>query len=93
MANDNSRKFKQNHIIFCIQPWIIEFSRPVAVSYTHLDVYKRQALASVAARQHVVDKIWPASNLSEVAPAWVREKLSPLFKPQKTSQKKTQENP
>ena len=40
MANDNSRKFKQNQIIFCIQPWFVEFSRPV--SYTHLDVYKRQ---------------------------------------------------
>ena len=29
MANDNSRKFKQNHIIFCIQPWIVEYSRPI----------------------------------------------------------------
>ena len=36
--------------MFCIQPWIVEFSRPFvvgegrlrAVSYTHLDVYKRQ---------------------------------------------------
>ena len=36
LANDNCRKFKQNQIIFCIQPWF------VAVSYTHLDVYKRQ---------------------------------------------------
>ena len=40
MANDNSRKFKQNQIMFRIQSWIVEFSRPV--SYTHLDVYKRQ---------------------------------------------------
>ena len=31
MANDNSRKFKQNQKIICIP-----------VSYTHLDVYKRQ---------------------------------------------------
>ena len=44
MANDNSRKFKQNQIIFCIQPKIVEFSRPV--SYTHLDVYKRQELSA-----------------------------------------------
>ena len=29
MANDNSRKFKQNQIIFCIQPWFVESSRPV----------------------------------------------------------------
>ena len=36
MANDNSRKFKQNQLLFCIEP------RIVAVSYTHLDVYKRQ---------------------------------------------------
>ena len=38
MVNQSSRKFKQNQIIFCIQPWCI------AVSYTHLDVYKRQPL-------------------------------------------------
>ena len=29
MANDKSRKFKQNQIMFCIQPRIVEFSRPV----------------------------------------------------------------
>ena len=29
MANDNSRKFKQNQIIFCIQPWFVEDSRPI----------------------------------------------------------------
>ena len=28
-ANDISRNVKQNQIIFCIQPWILEFSRPV----------------------------------------------------------------
>ena len=95
MANDNTRKFKQNQIIICIQPWFVESSRCVifgkdrlrergslpaifyvlkgyflwqtiraansnrikyvsayspvllstkAVSYTHLDVYKRQVL-------------------------------------------------
>ena len=50
MTNDNCRKFNENQIMFCTQPWIVEFSRPVdfgedrlrAVSYTHLDVYKRQ---------------------------------------------------
>ena len=29
MANDNSRKFKQNQIMFCIQPRIVEFSSSV----------------------------------------------------------------
>ena len=29
MANDNSRKFKQNQMMFCIQPWIVELSRSV----------------------------------------------------------------
>ena len=29
MANDNSRKFKQNQTIFCIQPWFVEYSRPI----------------------------------------------------------------
>ena len=29
MANDNCRKFKQNQIIFCIQPWFVEDSRPI----------------------------------------------------------------
>ena len=29
MANDNSSKLKQNQILFRIQPWIIEFSRPI----------------------------------------------------------------
>ena len=29
MANDNSRKFKQNQILFCMQSWIVEFSRSV----------------------------------------------------------------
>ena len=29
MANDNSRKFKQNQIIFCIRPLIVEDSRPI----------------------------------------------------------------
>ena len=50
MANDKSRKFKQNQIMFCMQPWIVEHSRPVvfgedrlrergsSVSYTHLDM-------------------------------------------------------
>ena len=37
MTNDNCRKFKQNQMMFCIQNCI------VAVSYTHLDVYKRQS--------------------------------------------------
>ena len=27
MANDNSRKFKQNQIFFCIPSWIVEFSK------------------------------------------------------------------
>ena len=56
MANDNSRNFKQNQMMFCIQPCIVESSIPIgvgedrlrergsSVSYTHLDVYKRQAL-------------------------------------------------
>ncbi len=29
MANDNSRKFKQNQIIFCIHPLLVEYSRPI----------------------------------------------------------------
>ena len=29
MATDYSRKFKQNQKIICIQPYIVEFSRPV----------------------------------------------------------------
>ena len=31
MANDNSRKFKQNQMMFCIQPYIVEFSSPIGV--------------------------------------------------------------
>ena len=31
MANDNSRKFEQNDIMFCIQPCIVEFSIPFGV--------------------------------------------------------------
>ena len=55
MTNDNCRTFKQNQIMFCIRPWILKDSRPFdfgedqlkergiyPVSYTHLDVYKRQ---------------------------------------------------
>ena len=29
MANDNCRKFKQNQIIFCIMPWIVQFSKSI----------------------------------------------------------------
>ena len=29
LANDNSRKFKQNQIIFCIQPLFVEYSRHI----------------------------------------------------------------
>ena len=29
MENNNSRKFNQNQIMFCIQPWIVEDSRPI----------------------------------------------------------------
>ena len=29
MGNDESHKFKQNRIIFCIQTWFVEYSRPV----------------------------------------------------------------
>ena len=39
LANDNSRKFKQNQIMFLIP-----------VSYTHLDVYKRQFIRGVTDR-------------------------------------------
>ena len=31
MANNKSRKFKQNQIMFCIQPCIVEFLRPIGV--------------------------------------------------------------
>ena len=40
MTNDNCRNVKHNEIICCTDPYIVEISRPV--SYTHLDVYKRQ---------------------------------------------------
>ena len=36
MANDNSRKFKQNQIMFCIQHSIVEFSRPIVFSEDRL---------------------------------------------------------
>ena len=29
VTNDNCRKFKENQLMFCIQPWIVEFSRPI----------------------------------------------------------------
>ena len=29
MANDKSRKFKQNHLIFCMLPLFLEYSTPV----------------------------------------------------------------
>ena len=29
MANDNSHKFKQNQLLFCIQPRIAELSKPI----------------------------------------------------------------
>ena len=36
MANDNSRKFKHNQIMFCIQPCIVEFSIPIGVGEDRL---------------------------------------------------------
>ena len=36
MANDKSRKFKQNQIRFRIQPCIVEFSIPVGVGEDRL---------------------------------------------------------
>ena len=36
MVNDNSRKFKQNQMMFCIQPCIVEFSIPICVGEDRL---------------------------------------------------------
>ena len=36
MVNDNSRKLKQNQIMFWIQPCIVEFSRPLGVGEDRL---------------------------------------------------------
>ena len=51
MANGNSRKFKQNQIIFCIQTSFVEYSRPMVFDKDRLrkrgslpDVYKRQSV-------------------------------------------------
>ena len=36
MANDNCRKFKHNQIIFCMQLWIVDFSRPIVFGIDRL---------------------------------------------------------
>ena len=36
MVNDNSRKFKQNQMMFCIQSCIVEFSIPIGVGEDRL---------------------------------------------------------
>ena len=47
----------------------------------------------MGARQHVVDKTWQAFNLSDVAPACVKETKSPFVTPEKSPKKKPQESP
>ena len=49
MANDNSRKFKQNQMLFCIHQGIVEFSIPIGVGEDR-DVYKRQVCVCARAR-------------------------------------------
>ena len=36
IVNDNSRKFKQNQMMFCIQPCIVDFSIPIGVGEDRL---------------------------------------------------------
>ena len=36
MVNDNSRKFKQNQMLFCIDPCIVELSIPIGVGEDRL---------------------------------------------------------
>ena len=36
IVNDNNRKFKQNQMMFCIQPCIVEFSIPIGVGEDRL---------------------------------------------------------
>ena len=58
LANDNSRKFKQNQIIFCIQPWCVECSRPIVLAEDRL-----REMGSLPATFYVLTRvIFPKTN-------------------------------
>ena len=57
MANDNSRKFKQNQIMFRIQPWIVEFSRPIVFGEDRL-----RERGSLPATFYVLTRVFSMAN-------------------------------
>ena len=57
MANDNSRKIKQNQIMFCIQPWIVEFSRPLVFGEDRL-----RERGSLPVTFYVLTRVFPMAN-------------------------------
>ena len=57
MANDNSRKFKQNQIIFCIQPWFVEYSRPIVFGEDRL-----RKRGSLPATFYILTRVFSMAN-------------------------------
>ena len=57
MANDNSRKFKQNQIMFCIHPCIVEFSRPIVFGEDRL-----RERGSLPETFYVVTRVFSMAN-------------------------------
>ena len=57
MVNDNSRKFKQNQMMFCIQPCIVEFSRSVDFCEDRL-----RERGSLPVTFYVLTRVFPMAN-------------------------------
>ena len=57
LANDNSRKFKQNQIMFRIQPWIVEYSRPIVFGEDRL-----RERGSLHVTFYVWTRVFPMAN-------------------------------
>ena len=57
MANDKSRKFKQNQIILCILPYIVENSRPVDFGEDRL-----RERGSLPATFYVLTRVFSMAN-------------------------------
>ena len=58
MANDNSRKFKQNQIIFCVQLSFVEYSRPIVFGEDRL-----RERGSLPVTFYVLTRVFPMACL------------------------------
>ena len=67
MTNDNCRKFKQNQIIFCIRPWIVEVSMTFDFGEDRL---RERGSLQMCIRDRKIYRAWQASII-QIINLWI----------------------